>query len=265
MNKAINLPMRVFSVTGVSTSGKTTVVEELVRELTLRGYSVGTVKSIGCGRDCEIRHKESCSTHQYDDAQCFTIDTKGKNTHRHKMAGAKQVSTWSKAETAIIYPYRMRLHELIENYDFDFLIIEGGKNEPLPRIVTGFTEENTEMIIGNTTFAISGKIADKTKEINGIKTFRTHDDIVELVDYVIEKVHPTIGYKDEMGCRLCGMTCGEMNSKILNGEKVYTDCIREYPKIEVNSNDKDLKEKLRKLLVQLEEEDFLAKIKIKLG
>ena len=56
------------------------------------------------------------------------------------MAGAKQVATWSKAETAIIRPYRMKLYELIDNYDFDFLIIEGGKMEPLPRDVRGFTE-----------------------------------------------------------------------------------------------------------------------------
>ncbi|NLD17541.1 MAG: hypothetical protein GX666_08180, partial [Tissierellia bacterium] len=147
---------------------------------------------------------------------------------------------------------------------FDFLIIEGGKNEPLPRIVTGFTEENTEMIIGNTTFAISGKIADKTKEINGIKTFRTHDDIVELVDYVVEKVHPTIGYKDEMGCRLCGMTCGELNAQILQGKKNYMDCKRIYPEIEINSENHILKEQLRKLIIQLGEEEFSSKIKIEM-
>lgn len=257
--------MRVFSVTGVSTSGKTTVVEELVRELTNRGYTVGTVKSIGCGRGCEIRHKENCSTHQHDENNCFTIDTKGKNTYRHKMAGAKQVATWSKAETAIIRPYRMKLYELIDNYDFDFLIIEGGKMEPLPRVVTGFTEENTEMIIGNTTFAISGKIADEVEEVNGIKTFKTHDDIERLVNHIIEKVQPAIGYKDEVGCKLCGMTCSEMNEKILKGEKTYTDCIRVYPKIEINSDNEHLKEKLRKLLIQLDEDEFLSNIKVEIN
>lgn len=256
--------MRVFSVTGVSTSGKTTVVEEIVRELSERGYFVGTAKSIGCGRGCENRHKKGCGTHQHDAEGCFTIDTKGKNTYRHKMAGAKQVATWSKAETAIIYPYRMKLYELIEKYDFDFLIIEGGKEHPIPRVTTGFSEENTDMLIGKTTFAISGKIADEVEELSGIKTFKTHEDVKELVNYIIEKVHPTIGYRDIEGCELCGMSCGEMNEKILKGERKYTDCIRSYPKIKVNSEDPQLQEKLRKLLIQLDEEDFSPRIKIEL-
>lgn len=256
--------MRIFSVTGVSTSGKTTVVEELVREITNRGYSVGTVKSIGCGRDCENRHDKDCSSHQHDENNCFTIDTKGKNTYRHKEAGAKQVATWSKAETAIIYPYRMKLYELIDKYDFDFLIVEGGKMHPLPRITTGFSKENTNMLIGETTFAISGKIADEVEELSGVKTFKTHEDVKELVDYIIEKVHPAIGYRDIEGCKLCGMTCGEMNEKILKGERKHTDCIRSYPKIKVNSEDPQLQEKLRKLLIQLDEEDFSPKIRIDL-
>ncbi len=264
MSKNKNLPMRIFSVTGVSTSGKTTVVEELVREITKRGYSVGTVKSIGCGRDCESRHEKNCSSHQHDHENCFTIDTKGKNTYRHKEAGAKQVATWSKAETAIIYPYRMKLYELIDNYDFDFLIIEGGKMHPLPRITTGFSKENTNMLIGETTFAISGKIADEVDEISGIKTFRTYEDVGKLAEYVIEKVHSAIGYKDILGCKLCGMTCGEMNAKILKGEKTYTDCLRLYPEIEVNRDDEKLKVKLRRLLIQLDEKDYSPKIKIEL-
>jgi molybdopterin-guanine dinucleotide biosynthesis protein B len=37
--------MRVFAVAGYSSTGKTTLVEALIRELTRRGYSVSTIKS----------------------------------------------------------------------------------------------------------------------------------------------------------------------------------------------------------------------------
>ena len=121
------------------------------------------------------------------------------------------------------------------------------------------------MIIGNTTFAISGKIADEVEEVNGIKTFKTHDDIERLVNHIIEKVQPAIGYKDEVGCKLCGIPCSEMNEKILTGEKTYTDCIRAYPKIEINSDNEHLKEKLRKLLIQLDEDEFLSNIKVEIN
>ncbi len=52
--------MKVLTVTGLSGSGKTTVIENLIKELKRRGYSIGSVKEI---------HYEA-----------FAIDTPGKNT-----------------------------------------------------------------------------------------------------------------------------------------------------------------------------------------
>lgn len=237
--------MKVFSVTGVSGSGKTTVVEEVTRELTKRGYSVGTIKSIGHGRG-----------HSTYDNKEFTIDTEGKNTYRHRVAGSKQVTSWAKSETAIIYQYRMALYELIVKYDFDYLIVEGGKQYLMPRITTGDSVENTELSISDTTFAVSGKIAEEVESVSGIKAFKTYGDTKELVDLIIQKVHHTVGYRDEVGCKLCGMTCGQMNAEILIGEKCYTDCVRMYPNVEIESDDEELKESLRKLLVGLDEKQF---------
>lgn len=253
--KKKNKLMKAFSVAGVSTSGKTTLVELIVSELTKRGYTVGTVKSIGHGRYVD--------SNKDDKENLFTIDTKGKNSYRHRQAGAKQTSTWAKGETAIIYQSRLKLHEIIENYDFDYLIIEGGKDYSLPRITTGINIENTLKNLVPTTFAISGKVSEETDSLKNIKVFKTFEDLDELVDLIEEKVFPVIGFRDEIGCNLCGMSCKELNFEILKGNKSFKDCINEYPKISGNIKDNDL-EKLRKALSKVNLEGFKGKIKIEI-
>ncbi|HSL16618.1 MAG TPA: molybdopterin-guanine dinucleotide biosynthesis protein B [Methylomirabilota bacterium] len=57
----------VFSVVGESDSGKTTVIEGLVAELTSLGLKVGTIKH---------------------DVHGFQMDREGKDSYRHKQAGA---------------------------------------------------------------------------------------------------------------------------------------------------------------------------------
>lgn len=258
------MPMRAFSVVGISTSGKTTVVEQLVRELTRRNFSVGTVKSIGCGRSCKAHVEGKCDGTNHDPKYGFSLDTVGKNSYRHKEAGSLQVSTWAKGETAIMYPYEMKMYEIIDKYDFDFLIFEGGRDYSLPRITTGITTEDIKSRRGETTIAYSGKIAEEIDEFEGIKAYRTYDDIEELADLIIEKVHPAIAMKDECGCTMCGMSCKEMNIKILKGEKSFSDCKRAFPEIEINSDDEKLKEVFRKALIKMDIKDFPRKFNIEI-
>jgi molybdopterin-guanine dinucleotide biosynthesis protein B len=66
----------IVSIVGKSDSGKTTLLEKLVAELKSRGFRVGTIKH---------------------DAHSFEIDHEGKDSWRHKKAGAS-VSIISSAE-----------------------------------------------------------------------------------------------------------------------------------------------------------------------
>jgi molybdopterin-guanine dinucleotide biosynthesis protein B len=84
------MTMRVFGVTGWKNSGKTTLVEALVCELTGRGWRVATVK------------------HAHHD---FDIDKEGTDSFRHRKAGASEVAVISARRWAL-------MHEL------------GGENEP---------------------------------------------------------------------------------------------------------------------------------------
>ncbi|MFA7550797.1 MAG: molybdopterin-guanine dinucleotide biosynthesis protein MobB, partial [Sedimentibacter sp.] len=60
--------MKVFSVIGITKSGKTTTIENIIKELLKRNYTVGSVKEI---------HFEQ-----------FKMDPEGTNTFRHKTAGS---------------------------------------------------------------------------------------------------------------------------------------------------------------------------------
>lgn len=63
--------MRVVAIVGSSGSGKTTLIENLIPALRARGLSVSTVKH----------------THHH----AFELDTPGKDSHRHRLAGASEV------------------------------------------------------------------------------------------------------------------------------------------------------------------------------
>lgn len=102
-----NVP--IISVVGLKKSGKTTTVEHIVKYLVQRGYRVGTIKS--------MVHSN------------FTIDMEGKDTYRHKTAGAGFVISLSRNETAYIEnnPKRQTIDEVSKLFpdDTDVVVAEG--------------------------------------------------------------------------------------------------------------------------------------------
>ena len=74
--------MQAIAVVGTKKSGKTTTTENLIRELTKRGYNVAAIKHIP--------------------EPDFTIDTPGKDTWRYAQAGAKTVISVATNETVTI-------------------------------------------------------------------------------------------------------------------------------------------------------------------
>lgn len=165
---------RVVAVSGVHHSGKTTVVELIVDELVRRGYTVGTVKSI---------HRDG-----------FSIDTPGSNTHRHRAAGASMVTAVSDGETAVMMMRRADYEEIIAWYDTDWVIIEGARSAPYPRIVCARAEPDVEERFDRHTFAICGPFADgaAVAEWRGVPVIDARLRYKEVVD-LAEKNAPTPG------------------------------------------------------------------------
>ena len=111
--------MKVIGFAGFSGSGKTTLVERLIPALKLKGLRVSVAK------------------HAHHD---FDIDREGKDTYRHRQAGAFEVIVASDRRLALMREFeqvaRMNVHHLLaELYDgVDWVLVEGFKDSNLPKI-----------------------------------------------------------------------------------------------------------------------------------
>jgi len=108
----------VFGITGWKNSGKTTLVERMVSELTRRGYRVSTVK--------HAHHR-------------FDIDHPGTDSFRHRAAGAVEVALVSGYRWALMHEVADGEEPTLESFleklsPCDLVLIEGYKSEPHPKI-----------------------------------------------------------------------------------------------------------------------------------
>ena len=198
--------MKVFSVIGITQSGKTNTVEKIIGELTRRRYSVGSVKDI---------HFEA-----------FAIDTPGTNTYRHRQAGASLVTARGLKETDILYPVSLSIEKILEFYDQDWVVLEGVREINVPKIICAHDEEGIEDLLDASAIAIAGQVANTgLKEYKGLPVFNALTQAVELTDYVVAKVPRRLPDFDAKCCGLCGMSCRELLAGIIRGEKKREDCL----------------------------------------
>ena len=200
--------MKVLSVCGISQSGKTTTIENIIRELSKRGYRVGSVKEI---------HFET-----------FAIDPDPKsNTRRHRAAGAKLVSARGLNETDILYDEKLPMHRILEFYDrdYDWVVLEGVSDIPVPTIITAHNEDGLNNIWSDMVFCVSGRVAAQIKEYRDVPAIDATTDIKKLVDLIELKVYKRLPGFDPKCCMACGMTCDELGTAILRGKKKRADCV----------------------------------------
>jgi molybdopterin-guanine dinucleotide biosynthesis protein B len=110
--------MRIFGLAGWSGSGKTTLLTGIIPALTASGISVSTIKH---------------AHHEFD------IDRPGKDSWRHRQAGAHEVVVVSSRRWALMHELRdspePSLDELIARIaPVDLLLVEGFKYHPHPKI-----------------------------------------------------------------------------------------------------------------------------------
>jgi molybdopterin-guanine dinucleotide biosynthesis protein MobB len=110
--------MKVFGVIGWKNNGKTGLMERLVRELTARGISVSTIKH---------------AHHSFD------VDHQGKDSFRHREAGALEVLLASRERWALMRELRDQdepdLKDMLAKLSpVDLVLIEGYKRDPHPKI-----------------------------------------------------------------------------------------------------------------------------------
>ena len=117
----------IISIVGRSASGKTTLIERLIPEFIKRGYRVATIKHHGSD---------------------FPIDQEGKDSWRHKQAGAHTVVISSPQKVALVedVSHDLSLNELASQFiqGADIIIAEGFKREHYPKVefAEGFKREH---------------------------------------------------------------------------------------------------------------------------
>lgn len=109
---------RVIGVAGFKNSGKTTLIEKLVAELVKRGHRVSTIK--------HAHH-------------AFDIDHEGRDSFRHRNAGATEVAVVSRHRWAIMHELRGDTEPSLEAIlaklaPCDLVIVEGYKRDTHDKI-----------------------------------------------------------------------------------------------------------------------------------
>ena len=110
--------MKVFGIAGWSGSGKTTLLEKLIPQFTARGLKVSVIKHAHHG---------------------FDIDRPGKDSYRHRAAGASEVLLSCNDRWALMHERRdgsdVTLDDLLARLaPCDLVLVEGFKQEPIPKL-----------------------------------------------------------------------------------------------------------------------------------
>lgn len=157
----------VFGVTGWKNSGKTTMVERLVAELTCRGRRVSTVKH---------------AHHTVD------IDHKGRDSYRHRVAGAVEVALIGGERWAIMHELRgaeePSLAEILARLSpCDLVIVEGYKREPHPKLEVRRREAVRHDRLSAIDPAVVAIAADHAIEGESVPVFLL-DEIGRIADFI---------------------------------------------------------------------------------
>jgi molybdopterin-guanine dinucleotide biosynthesis protein B len=161
------MTQKVIGVAGFKNAGKTTLVERLVRHLTERGYRISTVKH---------------AHHSFD------IDHEGRDSFRHRAAGASEVAVVSASRWAIIHESRGEpeppLADILAKLGpCDLVIVEGYKRDTHDKIeVRNLALDHPKLAGEDATvvaIAATGPVADAPVPVFD------RDDVTALADFII--------------------------------------------------------------------------------
>ncbi len=213
--------MKIISINGITKTGKTTTCEALIRELSKRGYRVGSIKEI---------HNEA-----------FAIDTKGSNTDRHKEAGSMMVVARGLFETDILIPKALDIETIFDYFDTDWLICEGVEDANIPKIVTGITSFDLDGKWDDRVLAISGRFSNLHVESYRDKpVFHYEKDITNFVDLLEKHVMHRLPNMDPACCDACGSNCKELMIERMNHPDSKRFCVLTNQDVECFINGKSI-------------------------
>lgn len=165
--------MQVYGVVGWKNSGKTGLMERLVAEITGRGVTVSTLKH---------------AHHSFD------VDHPGKDSYRHRMAGASQVLLSSKNRWALMTEHRGAAEPglqtlLAQLQPVDLVLVEGYKRDGHPKVEAHRAATGQDLIApGDPTIraVASDSLTPGVSEDLGRPVFHL-DDTVAIADFILRE------------------------------------------------------------------------------
>ena len=162
----MTLGHKIFGIVGWKNSGKTTLMEALVRELTRRGHRVSTIK--------HAHH-------------AFDIDVPGKDSHRHREAGAQEVLVASAQRWALMHELRGETEPTLEELlvrlaPCDLVLVEGFKCGPHPKIEI-VRESGRDGRIADTDETVCA-IASDSPALAADRQYLPLDNVAAIADFI---------------------------------------------------------------------------------
>ena len=157
----------VVGVSGWKNSGKTTLVERLVAELTRRGHKVATVKK---------------AHHNVD------VDTPGTDSYRHREAGAREVALVSSRRIALMRELdegqEPTLGEILDRLaPCDMVLVEGYKTSDHPKIEVRRKASARDGALEGAVPNVRAIVSDHHVETTVLPVFGI-DDIGGIADFI---------------------------------------------------------------------------------
>ena len=161
--------MNVFGVVGYKNTGKTGLMERLVANITARGFSVSTIKH---------------AHHNFD------VDHEGKDSYRHRRAGASQVLLSSGTRWALMSELRSAkeptLESLLAQLDpVNLILIEGYKSNSHPKIET-YRQVIKGTLLAPNDHTIIGVAADCKVSVS--QPVFNLDDTTKIANFILTQV-----------------------------------------------------------------------------
>ena len=161
--------MRVFGIVGYKNAGKTGLMERLVAEITGRGFSVSTLKH---------------AHHSFD------VDHPGKDSYRHRDAGAHQVLLSSGTRWALMTELRdapeATLDSLLARLDpVDLVLVEGYKRDSHAK-VEAFRAATGNPLIAPDDPTIRAVASDTALTLD--RPVFDLDDTIAIADFILAEV-----------------------------------------------------------------------------
>ena len=161
--------MRLYGVTGWKNAGKTGLMERLVAEIAGRGLAVSTLKH---------------AHHSFD------VDHPGKDSHRHRLAGAREVLLSSRNRFALMHERRgaaeLSLQALLQKLSpVDLVLVEGYKRDRHPK-VEAFRAATGQPLIAPNDPTIRAVAADCALELD--RPVFDLDDTRAIADFILGEV-----------------------------------------------------------------------------